>query len=138
KMTFLEEVENRDPRLRQTIRTPGYTRIGGAAPVAPNLGNSVTGYQLIKFVGDVRYDNYNRSENDMPIFRYAEVLVNYAEALAALNRLTQADVDIALTLIRAGVGMPDMNLLEVNADADPFLVSDYPAVPGRNKGVIPE
>src|SRR5690606_32822936 len=138
KMTFLEEVENRDPRLRQTIRTPGYTRIGGAAPVAPNFGNSVTGYQLIKFVGDVRYDNYNRSENDMPIFRYAEVLLNYAEALAELNQLTQADLDISLNLIRARVGMPDMKLLEVNADPDPFLASDYPAVTGRNKGEILE
>ena len=138
KMTFLEEVENRDPRLRQTIRTPGYTRIGGAAPVAPNFGNSVTGYQLIKFVGDVRYDNYNRSENDMPIFRYAEVLLNYAEALAELNQLTQADLDISLNLIRARVGMPDMKLLEVNADPDPFLASDYPAVTGRNKGAILE
>src|SRR5690606_36060948 len=138
KMTFLEEIKDRDPRLSQTIRTPGYTRIGGAAPVAPVFGNSVTGYQLIKFVGDVKYDNYNRSENDMPIFRYAEVLLNYAEALAELNQLTQADLDISLNLIRARVGMPDMKLLEVNADPDPFLVSDYPAVTGRNKGAILE
>lgn len=138
KLTFLEEIQNRDPRLSQTIRTPGYTRIGGTSAVAPNFGNSVTGYQLIKFVGDVRYDNYNRSENDMPVFRYAEVLLNYAEALAELNQLRQEDLDRSVNLLRARVEMPDLNLTEANADPDAYLAEDYPAVSGQNKGVILE
>ncbi|HEY9560840.1 MAG TPA: RagB/SusD family nutrient uptake outer membrane protein, partial [Anseongella sp.] len=49
-MILPEEMLNRDPRLSQTIRGPGYTRIGSSLPVAPNLGASVTGYQLTKFV----------------------------------------------------------------------------------------
>ncbi|MGO3654268.1 MAG: RagB/SusD family nutrient uptake outer membrane protein [Sphingobacterium sp.] len=138
KMPFLEEIKQRDPRLSQTIRTPGYTRIGGAAPLAPNFGNSVTGYQLIKFVGDVRYDNYNRSENDMPIFRYAEVLLNYAEAMAELNRLTQADLDLSINLLRARVEMPHLILSDANANPDPYLAKDYPAVTGANKGAVLE
>ncbi|MGX1641172.1 RagB/SusD family nutrient uptake outer membrane protein [Sphingobacterium sp. NPDC055431] len=138
KMTFLEEVKDRDPRLHQTIRTPGYTRIGGAAPIAPNFGNSVTGYQLIKFVGDVKYDNYNRSENDMPIFRYAEVLLNYAEAKAELGTLTQADLDQSINLIRARAEMPTLVLAAANSNADPYLAKDYPAVAGAMKGAILE
>lgn len=137
-MTFVEEVKDRDPRLSQTIRTPGYMRIGGAQAVAPNFGNSVTGYQVIKFVGDVKYDNYNRSENDMPIFRYAEVLLNYAEAKAELGTLTQADVDISIKLLRDRVGMPNMNLAEVNAKPDDYIAKSYPAVTGAYKGAILE
>jgi len=138
KMTFLEEIKDRDPRLKQTIRTPGYTRIGGSAPIAPNFGNSVTGYQLIKFVGDVKYDNYNRSENDMPVFRYAEVLLNYAEALAELGTITQVDLDKSINLIRARVEMPALNLALADATPDPYIAADYPDVTGKNKGTILE
>jgi hypothetical protein len=137
-MTFKEEVLNRDPRLSQTIRTPGYKRIGGAAAVAPNFGNSVTGYQLIKFVGDVKYDNYNRSENDMPIFRYAEVLLNYAEAKAELGTLSQADLDKSIKLLRDRVGMPNLNLQAAKSNPDAFLAKDYPNVVGDMKGILLE
>jgi len=137
-MTFKEEILNRDPRLSQTIRTPGYKRIGGAATIPPNFGNSVTGYQLIKFVGDVKYDNFNRSENDMPIFRYAEVLLNYAEAKAELGILSQADIDKSIKLLRDRVGMPNLNLEQVKANPDAFLTKDYTNVNGDMKGGILE
>jgi len=138
KMTFSEEVKDRDPRLSQTIRTPGYKRIGGAAALAPNFGNTVTGYQLIKFVGDVKYDNFNRSENDMPVIRYAEVLLNYAEAKAELGTLTQADLDLSLNLLRTRVGMPGLNLANANANPDSYLAADYPLVTSAQKGAILE
>lgn len=32
---FHEEMQNRAPRLDQTVHTPGYTRIGGNAVLAP-------------------------------------------------------------------------------------------------------
>lgn len=138
KMTFLEEIKDRDPRLGQTIRTPGYTRIGGAAPIAANFGHSVTGYQLIKFVGDVKYDNYNRSENDMPIFRYAEVLLNYAEAKAELGILTQADLDQSINLVRSRAEMPALQLAAANSNPDAYIAKDYPNVTGAMKGAILE
>src|SRR5699024_3411947 len=119
-------------------RTPGYTRIGGASTLAPNFGNSVTGYQLIKFVGDMRYDNYNRSENDMPIFRYAEVLLNYAEAKAELGTITQQDLDQSINLLRDRVEMPHLSLNEANASPDAVLQKDYSNVSGSNLGVILE
>lgn len=49
-MSFLEETKDRDPRLAQSIRTPGYTRIGETTLLPPDLSVTVTGYQPIKFV----------------------------------------------------------------------------------------
>lgn len=140
KMTFKEEVVDRDPRLSQTIRTPGYQRIGGAAPIAPNFGNSVTGYQLIKFVGDVKYDNFNRSVNPMPIFRYAEVLLNYAEAKAELGTIKQSDLDMSIKLLRDRVNMPNIDLEKANNKPDSYLAESYDPnnMMGKFKGVILE
>ncbi len=137
-MEFYEEVQNRDPRLSQTIRTPGYRRIGGSAELLPQFGFSVTGYQLIKFVGDVRYDSNNRSENDMPIFRFGEVLLNYAEAMAELGTITQADIDLSIKKLRDRVGMPNLMVAQANADPDPYLADQYKQVSGPNAGVILE
>lgn len=137
-MGFYEEVQNRDPRLSQTIRTPGYRRIGGSADLLPQFGFSVTGYQLIKFVGDVRYDSNNRSENDMPIFRFGEVLLNYAEAMAELGTITQTDIDLSIKKLRDRVGMPNLLVAQANADPDPYLADQYRQVSGPNAGVILE
>src|SRR5690606_5128406 len=81
---------------------------------------------------------YNRSENDMPIFRYAEVLLNYAEAKAELGTLTQADLDLSINLIRARAEMPNLVLAAANSNADSYLAKDYPAVAGAMKGAILE
>src|SRR5690606_13804203 len=88
---YWEEVKNRDPRLAQTIRTPGYTRIGAPeTPLLPDYANALTGYQNIKFVTTIGQAN---GYNPMPIFRYAEILLNYAEALAELGGLTQPEAN---------------------------------------------
>src|SRR3546814_3196607 len=47
-MQFYQEVQNRDPRLSGTIRTPGYMREGTTVTLPPDLGATVTGYQLIR------------------------------------------------------------------------------------------
>lgn len=137
-MQFYDEVQNRDPRLSQTIRTPGYIRIGGVSKQVPQFGFSMTGYQLIKFVGDVKYDNYNRSENDMPIFRLGEVLLNYAEAKAELGTIVQSDIDLSIMKLRTRVGMPNLIAADANASPDPYLADEYPHVSGPNKGIILE
>lgn len=137
-MQFFDEVQNRDPRLSQTIRTPGYTRIGGIAKQVPQFGFSMTGYQLIKFVGDVKYDNYNRSENDMPIFRLGEVLLNYAEAKAELGEINQTDIDLSIKKLRDRVSMPNLDVAASNSNPDPYLADEYKNVSGSNAGVILE
>lgn len=121
-MNFYEETQDRDPRLAQTIRTPGYTRMGDTELLAPNMAAVTTGYQFIKYVCEKKYDSYQTSENDMPVFRTAEVYLNYAEAKAELNQLTQADLDISVNKIRARVSMPAINMDQANADPDPYLL----------------
>lgn len=44
-LPFTEEVKDRDPRLAQSIRTPGYKRIGAKRVQGPDLGVTITGYQ---------------------------------------------------------------------------------------------
>ena len=110
-MPFLEEVQDRDPRLAQSIRTPGYHRIGETELLAPDLSVSVTGYQPIKFVQEPtasggQVDRNDRSTCDLPAFRYGEVLLNFAEAKAELGTLTQADLDKSVNKIRERAGMP--------------------------------
>lgn len=135
---FTEEVKDRDPRLSQTIVTPGYTRVGEDEHLVQDFGSAVTGYQMIKFTTERKFDAWNRSANDMPIFRYAEVLLNYAEAKAELGTLTQSDLDKTTGQLRRRVAMPNIDLAQANAIPDPYLENFYPHVSGSNKGVILE
>ena len=139
--TFVEECKNRDLRMAQTLRTPGYKRIGGSKELAPDLSRSTTGYQLIKYLTEEKYDANKASTNDMPLFRLAEVLLNYAEAKAELGTLKQADLDNTIRPLRARAGLPDLDMEEANAHPDPYLSSPetgYANVTGDNKGVILE
>lgn len=139
--TFVEECKNRDLRMAQTLRTPGYKRIGGSKELAPDLSRSTTGYQLIKYLTEERYDANKASTNDMPLFRLAEVLLNYAEAKVELGTLKQADLDNTIRPLRIRAGLPDLDMEEANAHPDPYLSSSetgYANVTGANKGVILE
>ena len=145
-MTFNEETVNRDPRLKQSMRTPGYTRINQSRVIGPELNVATTGYQPIKFVQDPSSNSNNNdrtgsSDVDMPVFRYAEVLLNYAEAKAELGTLTQNDIDISIKHLRDRVAMPNLNVAEANSNPDEYLASEtygYPNVGGNNQGVILE
>ena len=140
-MQFAEECKDRDPRLAQSIRTPGYMRIGGSTTLLPDFSGSVTGYQQIKYVTGTDCDSHNISYNDLIIFRMGEVYLNFAEALAELGTLTQEDLDKSINRLRSRAGMPDMNKDEANANPDPYLMSPetgYPGVEGPDMGVILE
>lgn len=140
-MSFFDECQNRDPRLSQTIRTPGYKRKGGNIVLAPDLASTMTGYHLTKYTMEPVFDDYNKSSNDMPIFRLGEIYLNYAEAKAEKGSLTQSDLDKSINLLRSRVGMPAMDLAAVNANPDPYLVNPetgYTHVTGDNTGVILE
>jgi hypothetical protein len=135
---FIQESQNRDARMAQTIRTPGYTRIGETSSVLPDFSASISGYQIAKYVNDVTQDGFQAGYQDIPIFRYAEVLLNFAEAKAELGTLTQADLDTSIGLLRSRVGMPGLNLANANANPDPVVQSRYSNVTGSNLGVILE
>ena len=140
-MQYYDEMQNRDPRLTQTVVGPGYMRINSDAVSSPNFGASTTGYQITKWVTDASGDGYLGSSNDYILFRAAEVYLNYAEAKAELGTLTQEDLKISIKKIRDRVGMPNIDMLAANANPDPYLCaleSGYQNVTGPNKGVILE
>lgn len=141
-MQYLEECENRDPRLSQTVQTPGYIQYGAEKSSPVNLKMTFTGYKYIKFVMEAKYNTWGSSVVCLPIFRYAEVLLNYAECKAEAGTLTQNDLDISVNLLRDRVHMPHIDMAWSNANPDAYMESaetGYPNVDkGANKGVILE
>ncbi|MBO4434803.1 MAG: RagB/SusD family nutrient uptake outer membrane protein [Bacteroidales bacterium] len=143
-MSFVDEVKDRDPRLAQSIRTPGYCRLGTDTKIAPSLKTTTTGYCPIKYFMGPADDTYQQSYCDFILFRAAEVYLNYAEAKAEMGTLTQADIDRSIKPLRDRVGMPNLNLEAANADPDPYLMAaatGYPKVSQKNSsnvGVILE
>lgn len=141
---FAEEVSGRDPRLAQTIRTPGYSwKVPGVSNDGPEFSYCQTGYQTIKYIQPYAMGAYyaDQSSNDMPVYRYAEALLTFAEAKAELGTLTQDDIDKSIKLLRDRAGMPNLDMAAANATPDPYLMSEttgYPNVTGTNQGVILE
>lgn len=120
--TFMEETKNRDYRLAQTIRTQGYTRVnGGQISLSPPLfSHTYTGYQPAKWVEpDIRYDGGAINYTNIPIIRYAEILLNFAEAKAELGTLTDADWAKSIGLLRKRAGITQ------GIDIKPTVVDNY-------------
>ena len=136
-MVFADEVKGRDMRLQQTIRMGNYKRTNGgkeeAAP--PVFSYTYTGYQPIKYcLDDVYFDGGSRNDNSIPMLRYAEVLLNYAEAKAELETLgegTFTDDDWAKTIgaLRQRAGITG-GLTAKPVAADPYLIANF--YPGLN------
>ena len=142
KMTIVEECMDRDPRLAQTIRTPKFVRVGATSDKVKLMQDAIktatTGYMPIKYVQDETHDAQTQNDNDIIAFRYAEVLLNFAEAKAELGMLSQTDINNSIKHLRDRVGMPNLIKETANKNPDPFLEDQYPAVQGDNKGVILE
>lgn len=122
KTKFADECKDRDYRLAQTIRTPGFTRDGGKVRYAPDLVYAKTGYQPCKWLtDDLGRDEINSAtDTDVPLIRYAEVLLSYAEAKAELGECDQAAWDKSIKLLRERSGVKSI----YPTAADPYLV-DY-------------
>ena len=136
--TFVQESQGRDLRFNQTVRAADYTRknaSGSYEPTAANFtGHTLTGYQLTKFVmDDVSYDDAATNDNDIPIMRYAEILLNYAEAKAELGQLTDADWALTVGALRARAGITGGTaqtgtLSTKPTSAEPYIAAYYPTV----------
>ena len=106
--TYAEQFENRDYRLQQTVISPEYRKlVGGTSKLfAPDLSVSYTGYQVIKFnIDDDSYEASGICWNCLPILRYAEVLLNYAEAKAELGEFDDAVWDKTIKPLRERAGV---------------------------------
>jgi len=128
-----EEFTNRDPRLSQTFLAPGndaaaaiFEDAAHAKRIFPRIGNmngwpTLTGYHPIKYyIREQDKKGFNAETHDYPLFRYAEVLLNYAEAKAELGSCDQAVLDKTINVLRDRVGMPH---LTVNPEMDPKYAS---------------
>ena len=136
---YLKVFENRDPCMAQTIHAPGYIQKGATKTYAVNMSMTTTGYKYIKYIMESAYNNWGGSVCSMPIFRLAEVYLNYAEAKAELGTLTQADLDKSINVLRDRVGMPHLDMATANANPCAYMEKCYPNVSqSANKGVIME
>jgi starch-binding outer membrane protein, SusD/RagB family len=126
--SITDEMKNRDPRFYQTIFTPDATWMIDASgtkywtDVYAKL-NSATNYNAPSgYVSHKGYDplmtnhSLNYEETPSIYYRYAEVLLNFAEAKAELGTITQADIDISIKKLRDRVGMPNLNITSIVND----------------------
>ncbi|SHI53718.1 Starch-binding associating with outer membrane [Tangfeifania diversioriginum] len=126
-MLFHEEMVDRDKRLKQTIRGVDYQRLNNGIPfdAPPDMLYSYTGYQPIKWsLDDINVDTRDLNDNSVSIFRYAEVLLNFAEAKAELGTLTDDDWSKTIGALRARAGITGgLNIKPT--EIDPYLQSNY-------------
>jgi len=138
--TYLEVFENRDPRFAQTFCYPGFKQSPQNTPELPNI--IYGGYGQIKFFPKLEEQRggWNMNYTSIPVYRYAENLLVFAEAKAELAQLTQTDLDKSVNKLRdrVNVQMPHLVMATANANPDPHLADYYPEVTGVNKGVILE
>lgn len=132
---FYTSTQDRDPRLSQSIRTQKYKYPGSSTVLKPIFSDTETCYQISKYVTAATTVN---GDNCLPYMRYAEVLLNFAEAKAELGIITQDDADRSINLLRDRVKMPHLNIADANARPDDFLAKQYRNVSGDCKGAILE
>ena len=122
---FVQNSTNRDCRLAQSMMMPGYTKLnnnGEKIETTPDWSVTMTGYQVIKYNMDgTFYEVTNHSSNAVPVIRYAEILLNEAEAKAELGQMTSQVWNKTIRLLRERAGVNG----RVPTTADPYLVSYY-------------
>jgi hypothetical protein len=126
--------DNRDPRLEATILFPGRPWLGGSYNTIPNIdpallkggdivpgddltdgtggqwNKTFTGYNWAKYMDEgADYINNNMWNGSLHfiLIRYAEVLLNYAEAKIEANDIDQSVYD-AINAVRARANMPSI------------------------------
>ncbi len=124
------EMANRDPRLRNMVDNkfmPYY--LDGiqpiSYPVTPIAVNQCpTGYMAFKFrTPEPDQNEALHTTYDWYVFRYAEVLLIFAEAKAELGTLNQTDIDDSINKLRARLDEPGeftMGRLSLNPPEDPL------------------
>ena len=136
---YYEQFQRRDPRMAQTLHGPGHfgyldPQMKGAVE-SIDFARTLNGYRVIKGVSDGSHENATTSTTDWAFIRYAEVLLNYAEAHAELGDLTQAMIDKSIKLIRDRAEMPNLTLPTV---PDALMTEYYPHAKGTQLAAILE
>ncbi|NCC10663.1 MAG: RagB/SusD family nutrient uptake outer membrane protein [Bacteroidia bacterium] len=135
KKGFIEMFADRDPRMAETFVYPNFIVPGDKNPTFAKI--TFGGLAQLKFYPrevDLR-QGWNLNYTDLPIYRYAETLLIYAETKAELGTINQADLDLSINKLRDRVNMPHLKL---DVTVDPFLEEQYPLVNGDKKAVLLE
>jgi len=108
--SYLEVFENRDPRFRQTFVYPGFKESPQNEPYMIELLRG--GFIQLKYFpkDENQRKGWNRNYTSVPLFRYGEVLLIYAEAKAEKGNISQDDLNKSVNLLRTRVGMPHIQL----------------------------
>jgi hypothetical protein len=130
--TIEDETINRDPRFDQFIFNKDdiwqvyengdslfYDHVFKEYVFRNVLNSNASGYQVRKrYLELYIYHDSQYEESPVPHYRYAEALLNYAEAKAELGNITQEDLDVSVNKLRDRVGMPHLMLANVPDDPD--------------------
>lgn len=142
-LDYYDVFQNRDPRMAQSLHGPSYIpRNADAAKQAETTHEvlswerTISGYRIIKYISDDTHENATTSTADFALFRYGEVLLNYAEAKAELGELTSDDIAKTIDVLRERVGMPKMGTVPTTEDE--LMKSYYPSAKGAQLAAILE
>ena len=125
---------NRDPRLTATVVYDGYTWVNannttktiyikpGTDPVRPGLDEytpgsqsaSATGYYWRKYFDPIALSSFV-SGNNLHLFRYAEVLLTYAEAKNSVGQMDASVWSKTIGALRSRAGFTDPGALNMPA-----------------------
>ncbi len=129
-VSVTQEFVGRDKRLSATVLAPGrqWKRLNGSSEeLAPNWTWTCGGYEWIKWV-QLEEDPMgadNKSYNSIPIIRYAEVLLTYAEAAAELGHMTEAIWNETVGALRQRAGVTNIYPGKTGYVADTWLRNYY-------------
>lgn len=107
-LTLANIYTGRDGRMAQTILAPGHKYVNGSKTLdkSPDMTMSRTGYCWVKYSIE-NYDHYSKAldATSLPIFRYGETLLIYAEAKAELGEMTEDIWNKTIKPLRARGGV---------------------------------
>lgn len=119
-----EVISNRDKRLLAVINTTGYgytdKTLGG---LVSSTGYIVALYNNPLLKGS-EVTTGGQNHIDAPVFGYAEILLNYAEACAELGSCTQGDLDISINKTRKRAGLPDLVISGTDVMVNGVIIND--------------
>ena len=119
----------RDYRLSQIVNPPGHTYITTAnveANKAPDMTFSRTGYAFIKWnIEEAINFSSTRDYSSLPILRYGEVLLNYAEAKAELGEMSEDIWNQTVGALRERAGVTSIYPESGDYVEDQFLINHF-------------
>lgn len=114
----VEVFNNRDPRMGARFFKTGDSYIGTQLIFnIPSIAFAKTGFANRCYANPTDW-NSQKSYIDMPIIRYAEILLIYAEATYELDgSISDADLNLSINLLRQRVNMPKLTNTFVNTNS---------------------